>query len=340
MSRLARSSGAIAQLLRQRFDLLLRLLKRSRCVDLIGRVLEFLVRGHLQGDAAARLGFLQAAGNEAVQLLGGCAPDNDETVQTFVHSRFDQQGGFDKYGIGDSLPAPRFKLIVHRRFDFGMKNRIQLCELCGVGKNDGAEPLAVNQIVRRQNRGAEKIDDFRISRFAGLYQFVAERISVENAEAESAQFVRDPRFAAGDSSGETEFEHRKKNGSKDPPLQRRLCGRFGATEASGFDGVGHKHGDGHGADAAGNGSERACRVDGVGMNVANQNGAFLAEFREALREILEQRFRFHGIGDFVGTDVNDSGSSFEPIGLDVARFAHRGDDDVRAANHVGKIFCF
>ena len=114
-------------------------------------------------------------------------------------------------------------------------------------------------------------------------------------------------------------------------------GRFAAAEKGGFYGVAHEHGDGHGTDAAGNGSEGAGGVEGVGMDVANERGAFGVEFIEASGKIAEQRFGFGGIGDFVGADIDHGGTGAEPIGLDVTGFAHGSDDDIGAANYGGEV---
>src|SRR6266446_351773 len=67
-------------------------------------------------------------------------------------------------------------------------------------------------------------------------------------------------------------------------------GKFwrGPPQAGGFDGVAHQHGDGHGTDAAGHGSERSRRVNGAGMDVADESAAFGAEFFEAIRKIAEE----------------------------------------------------
>ena len=124
------------------------------------------------------------------------------------------------------------------------------------------------------------------------------------------------------------------------PLQRRLCRRFGAAEVGGFDGVAHEHGDGHGADAAGDGSQRTGGVHSVRMNVADEHGTLLAEFCESLREIFQEFFGFEFVGDFVRADVNNGGAGFEPVGFDVTGFAHRSDDDVRATNDVWQVARF
>src|SRR6266404_1861085 len=121
---------------------------------------------------------------------------------------------------------------------------------------------------------------------------------------------------------------------------------FAATELGGIYRVAHEHGDGHGTDAAGDGSERAGGIDGVRMNVADEGTAFGAELFETVREIFEEALGFLGIGDAVGADVDDRGagpssrSRLDPIGFDVAGFAHGGDDDVGAAEDIGQIAGF
>jgi hypothetical protein len=120
---------------------------------------------------------------------------------------------------------------------------------------------------------------------------------------------------------------------------RRNCRRFrsGAAESRGFHGVAHEHGDGHGADAAGNWSESASGVDGIGMNVSDEDIALGVKFFETCRKIFQQAFGFFRIGDAVGTDVDDSGSSFYPIAFHIASFAHCRDDDIGAAYDARKV---
>src|SRR5467141_3335833 len=61
---------------------------------------------------------------------------------------------------------------------------------------------------------------------------------------------------------------------RDGGRMRGRNSRRGAAQARGFDSVAHEHGDGHGAYAAGDGCERAGDVDGIGMNIADEPGAF------------------------------------------------------------------
>lgn len=116
----------------------------------------------------------------------------------------------------------------------------------------------------------------------------------------------------------------------------RRCG-VAAAEFCGFYGVAHEHGDGHGTDTPGNGREGTGGVDGIGMDVADEHGTFGVEFFEALGKISEQGGGFGSVCNFVGAHVDDGGAGLDPVGGDIGGFAHGGDDDVGAADDVGKI---
>src|SRR5712692_4845138 len=125
-------------------------------------------------------------------------------------------------------------------------------------------------------------------------------------------------------------------------------GKFGrrAAEAGGFHGIAHEHGDGHGADATGNGCECTGSIDRVRMDVADERAAFNAEFFEAVWKVLEKARRFLGISDAVGANVDDGGAGpachgrLDPVSLHVCGFAHGGDDDIGAAENIGEVARF
>src|SRR5690348_9859857 len=79
--------------------------------------------------------------------------------------------------------------------------------------------------------------------------------------------------------------------------------RAGTAEASSFHGIAHEHGDGHRANAAGNGREGACDFDGIGMHVSDERGAFSTKFFEPGREVTEEARGFVGIANAIGADV-------------------------------------
>jgi len=116
---------------------------------------------------------------------------------------------------------------------------------------------------------------------------------------------------------------------------QKISGRRGGGAR--FDGVAHEHGDGHGADAAGDGSEGAGNVDRGGMDVADEGAAFGAKFCEAVGEVLKKALGFFRVGDAIGANVDDGSAGLDPAGLHEAGFAHGGDDDISAADNIGEI---
>src|SRR5882757_5394502 len=113
-----------------------------------------------------------------------------------------------------------------------------------------------------------------------------------------------------------------------------------AAELGRFYRVAHEHGNGHGADAAGNRTERAGGVGRIGMHVTNEHGTLLAKFLKTCREIAQQGFGFFRVGYLIGANIYDRGARTNPVGLDVAGFAHSRDDDIRPADDAGEVASF
>src|SRR5438128_2723735 len=103
---------------------------------------------------------------------------------------------------------------------------------------------------------------------------------------------------------------------------RLCCRKFGrgSPQARGLHGIAHEHRDGHGTNAAGDGRERPGGVDGVGMDVADEDAAFRAEFFQPLWKIPKQALRFLGIGDAVRAHIDDGGAHFDPLRFHEAGF--------------------
>ena len=72
-----------------------------------------------------------------------------------------------------------------------------------------------------------------------------------------------------------------------------------APQPRGLDRVAHEHGDGERANSAGNRRDGSGDAGDVGMHVADEHGAFFAEFCEALGKMREEVFRLRGVGDAV-----------------------------------------
>ncbi len=205
---MARSSRFGAKYLRERSNLLLRELHRAGSVDFIGRVFEFFFIGKLQRDTMTRFLFAKAACPEPFDLIFGRAVNDDQAVEPFVHSRFDQKSGFDKNWLGNALRMPFFKLHVHGGFDARMQNGIEFRKLGAIAKNDGAKSFAIDGIAIAKNSTAELVNDVVVRGPARFNELVAEQVRVENVKAEFAQLIGDPTFSAGDSSGEAKFQHK------------------------------------------------------------------------------------------------------------------------------------
>jgi len=197
--------------------LFLRVLHRAGSVDGERSVFEFFFVGQLQGDPAARFFFAESAREQALDLVLGAAINDNEAVEPLVHSGFDEEGSLDENGTSDTLRAPRIKLRIHGGFDARMQNGVQFCEFRAIRENNVAKFFAIDGIIFTKNFFVEFANHIFERRFTRLDQFVAELVCVENVKTEFPQLIRDPAFAAGDSSRETEFLH-KKSESKDSPL--------------------------------------------------------------------------------------------------------------------------
>ena len=182
-------------------NLRLRVFARAGRVDCVGGVFQFFIVGELKRHAAPRFGFSEAACDETLDLLFGLAPNDDESVEAFVNARFDEQSGFDENGITGIFFLPHCELQAHGIFDARVKNGIQLRKFSGVSENDRAEFFSIDRFVRTQDLISEFLHDRFVGRLAGLEEFVAELVSVENAKVHFTQAGRDETLAAGDSSG-------------------------------------------------------------------------------------------------------------------------------------------
>ena len=87
-------------------------------------------------------------------------------------------------------------------------------------------------------------------------------------------------------------------------------------EACGFEGIGDKHGDGHGADAAGDwGDGGAAWGDGGEVDIADDAVAVFGGW----------------VGDAVDADVDDDGAVADEVSGDEFRAADGGDEDIGVA---------
>ena len=97
---------------------------------------------------------------------------------------------------------------------------------------------------------------------------------------------------------------------------------LGGDLAAGFEGVLHEEGDGHGADAAGDGGDGA---------------AFGGDFVES--DVADEFVAFFGAGGFdaVDADIDDDGAFFDVLGFEEFGAADGGDDDVGLAGDGAEV---
>src|SRR6266567_3058766 len=336
---------AAAELGGETLDLAASFLKGTGAVDFFSCQKEFFLDRELGADAAAGFGLAEAAREQPLKLLFRMAPGHHQAVQLLVNAGFDQQGGFDENRVANSGAPPHLKLAEDDFRDPGMDDGVKAVEFGAVGKDDGAELCALHAATRGEHGLAEVVHDFVVGRLAGLDQFVGQGGRVGDRKAHLAQHGGDGAFAAGDSTGESQSQH---DGELSRAGGRLRCGKFGrgAAEARGLHGVAHEHGDGHGANAAGDRCERSGGVDGVGMDVANEGAALGAEYFEAARKVLKKALGLFGVRNAVGADVDDRGAGpptrrrLDPVRFHVGGFAHGGDDDIGAADDAGKVARF
>lgn len=204
---MASAGLALLQICSERLDLGAGLFERAGAVDGVRGVLEFFFNGKLNGDAAAGLGFAHASGAQAFELLLGRAPGNDEAVEPWGHACFDKQSGFDEGGMMSTTFLAVLELIENDLVDAWVKDGIEACQFGWIGEDDCSEFVTVDLAGRVGKVGAECFEDFIVGGLAGFHEFVREGIGVKNGEAKFAENGGDHAFAAGNTTGEAEFQH-------------------------------------------------------------------------------------------------------------------------------------
>ena len=158
-------------------------------------------------DAAARFDFGEATRDQAFELLLWRAPRNDEAIELFVNSGFDQQRRFDKNCVAHSSAPPRLELAENHFSDARVDDGVKAIEFCVIVEDDGAEFGAVHAATGSEHVLSEFLDHFVVGGLAGLDQFVREGVGIKDGEPHFTQHGGDGAFAAGDSTGKAESEH-------------------------------------------------------------------------------------------------------------------------------------
>ena len=207
----------------------------------------------------------------------GVAPADDQVIELLVETGFDDERGFDDGEFRAAGTIERGKPFEDDVEDARVEDLVEAGAFCGVSENDGAEFRAIDCITGAENRIAKFANDFVVGGLAGLEQFVAERVHFEDHAILVAEQGGDGGFAGGDAAGESDFKHIRVRGA----AFRSVAGSRGdsgaAAQTRGSHRVAHEHGDGERTDAAGNGRDGSGDICDVGMNVADDGGAFRAE---------------------------------------------------------------
>ena len=201
------SSHALAKFSSESFDLAARVFKRAGAIDFFRGVTQFFFDGKLGGDAAAGLRFAEASREQALELLLGLAPGNDQSIEFFVHARFDKEGGLHKRGIPVAVPLPVVELPEDGLGHARVHNGIETIELAAIGKDECSQFGAVNTAAAVGDQRPEFAEHFTVGGLARLSQLVRQRVGIENGEAHLAEHGRDGALAAGDPAGESESQH-------------------------------------------------------------------------------------------------------------------------------------
>ena len=198
---------ASAQFRGERLNLPAGLLERAGTIDLFRGQTEFFLGRHLSGNPAAGFRFAEAARGQALDLLLGFAPGNDEAVEISVNARFDEQRGFDERGVTLALACPFIKLAEDDFGDTGVDDGVQAVKFRAIGENECGKFRAIDAALGVGDGGTKFAEDFVVGGLTRLDELVGERVCVKNRKAHIAEHDGNGAFAAGDSAGESESQH-------------------------------------------------------------------------------------------------------------------------------------
>jgi hypothetical protein len=163
-----RGPDFVAKSYRECFDLRARFFERAGAVDGFRGFAEFCGNRKLRGDALFCFRFGKAASKKSLELLFLGGPGDDEAIELFGETRFDQKCGFDENNIQVSVAFPLIELPKNGFADARVNDGVQKFDFFRVGKNDGAKFRAVDAGFLADNRGAECGKDFGV---CGLTRF-------------------------------------------------------------------------------------------------------------------------------------------------------------------------
>src|SRR6266568_4373613 len=299
--------GGTAQLGRERFHLFAYFLERARTVDALRSIAQLLFHRHLRRDAPSRFLCTEPAREQTRELLFGLAPGDYHAVEKLVIAGLDDQRRLDE-SCSERVPAlPLRELALHLLEHSRMHNAVEPLEFSAIREHDRREIPAIDAAVRACDFRSKFAEDFVMRRLARLHQTMSQSIGVQHGKTEFAQHPRDGALPAGNSPGQAKSQHERRSAAGSSGTRgwlHRTPGRRSAAESRSLHRVAHQHRDGHRADAAGNRSQSARDVYGIGMHVAGKRRALGAEFFHALRKIAEKPLGLRSVGHAIRADIN------------------------------------
>ena len=169
--------------------------------------MQLLFHRQLRGDAAADFVFSHATCSQALQLLLGAAPRNQESVKMFVHAGLDQQRRLDEGGVTCPIALPFVELAEDGFGDAWVDDGVQACEFRAIREHESAKLGAVHAGLTVGDRWTKFAKDLFIGGLARLNESVRECVGVKNGETQLAEHGRDRALAAGDAAGQSESQH-------------------------------------------------------------------------------------------------------------------------------------
>ena len=204
------------------------------------------------GDAVGRE---DGAGGGAIDVAGYFADlrgsDEDEAIEAVAPAvpgaaavkGLEEKGGLDQddgVGIAVGDGGGEFRLMVD---DGGMDDSVELLD-AAIHEGDTGESGAIEGAGWGENGRAEVVDDGGEDELARLHEVSTDGVCLKDVSTKVTEEPGDGGFAAAETAGEADAEHGESG---------RRTGLIAAARGGGRDGVLHEHGDGEGADAAGDG---------------------------------------------------------------------------------------
>ncbi len=130
--------------------------------------------------------------------------DDDDEVE-IVATGFHEQGNVEDHerGLPGENPDPTVDLDADGRVD----DRVEFCQLSGIGEDDLRKGGAVEFSAFVEDAGPESIDDLVVDRLSSGLQLAGDRVGVDHRAGTRGQHRRNRGFPTADSSRESNQTH-------------------------------------------------------------------------------------------------------------------------------------